>query len=282
MKKANLKSAKVPYMKSTPKAGAKREVEEKEVVVVAVPAAVSKDGKKRTKSETVASEEKQQLEDSKKQGQRLFSEESEIELLKGMVDFADKTRKNFKDDLDGFYEYVKKELDVAFSKSQLLTKVKNLKRKYTKNVEKVKKGEELKPLDKKLYDLSGKIWGGGGAVKSVSNRGIDVAGKSNGKRKRVRKEHIFKNEEEMCDATTKEAEVDSLSLIELMKSSAGYVLNEELIKRGWNSISKDKRMKMNEQWESLLLDEVKLNLRRLELARLHGQLVLDAFGASSH
>ncbi|KAL9689828.1 hypothetical protein QQ045_010218 [Rhodiola kirilowii] len=128
-------------------------------------------------------------EELKKQGQRVFSDESEFVILKGMEEFISKYGKDFIADFNELYEYVKTGLNVDVSNSQLMTKIQNLKKKYRKNDEKVKNGEELKPRDQTLYDLSKKIWGNWD-VKTVSVVVSDVASSSNGRAKRVKKKKV--------------------------------------------------------------------------------------------
>ncbi|EOA28832.1 hypothetical protein CARUB_v10025071mg [Capsella rubella] len=108
---------------------------------------------------------------------RIFSEEDEVVLLKGIIDFTGKNG-NPTENMDVFYEYVKKSISFNVTKDQLVTKVRNLKRKFDEKILKsLDKGitEEdqivfSKAFDKRCFDLSRKIWGIDGVLPSKSKK----------------------------------------------------------------------------------------------------------------
>ncbi|KAG5524743.1 hypothetical protein RHGRI_031425 [Rhododendron griersonianum] len=103
---------------------------------------------------------------------RLWSEGDEVMILEGLMDF--------KSDMGGLYEVIKKSLSVDASKSQFLDKIRKLKRKYSPNVERGDKAVLSTPHEHKCFELSKKMWGGG----KENNNGGDGNGKNVGKKAR--------------------------------------------------------------------------------------------------
>ncbi|KAM4113042.1 hypothetical protein ACJW30_05G188000 [Castanea mollissima] len=100
--------------------------------------------------------------DEKKLFQRLWSDENEIELLKGMLDYTALRGADPAADAAAFFEFVKKSLHVEVTKAQLVDKMKRLRKKYNNNAGRGKKGKDptfSKPHEQKTYELSKKIWG---------------------------------------------------------------------------------------------------------------------------
>lgn len=106
---------------------------------------------------------------------RLWSEDDEIAILQGMVDYWSKKGADPYADMGAFHEFIKESLHVDVSKNQLTDKIRRLKKKYQNNVE--KNGEDAvfsRPHEYKSFELSKKIWGGAG-----SGSGVDDSAKSN-------------------------------------------------------------------------------------------------------
>ncbi|KAL1192916.1 putative transcription factor [Cardamine amara subsp. amara] len=134
-----------------------------------------KSGKKRagegTSTEVNAKKAKKGEENKKSHFQRLWSEEDEISLLQGMIDYKADTGKSPYDDMNGFFEFMKKAISFEVSKVQFGDKIRGLKKKY---LGKSKKGKEViftKAHDKNCLKLATHIWGSDGlglesAVKS--------------------------------------------------------------------------------------------------------------------
>ncbi|KAI9391649.1 hypothetical protein POPTR_007G119800v4 [Populus trichocarpa] len=97
--------------------------------------------------------------------QRLWSDEDEIVMLNGMVEYQIEKGKNPFADNGDFHGFVKKSLHVDATNNQFLDKIRRLKKKYFTDVEKNEKEiDEIfsKPHDLECVELAKKIWGAGG------------------------------------------------------------------------------------------------------------------------
>ncbi|KAJ0075136.1 hypothetical protein Patl1_34633 [Pistacia atlantica] len=78
-------------------------------------------------------------------------------------------------DTNAFHDFIKKSLHVDFTKTQLMDKIRRLKKKYENNLGRGNKGEDRnvsKLHERHAYDLSKKLWGNGstnGVLESVEN-----------------------------------------------------------------------------------------------------------------
>ncbi|KAI8530687.1 hypothetical protein RHMOL_Rhmol11G0078900 [Rhododendron molle] len=141
--------------KETPESESSEDEEEQEVQEVE-----EKTAKKKAKV-VVEEEEKKSVGATN----RLWSKEDEISILKGLIDFQSKNGSDTYPDMGEFHELIKESLSVDVSKNQFVDKIRKLKRKYSTNVE---KAVFPRPLERKCFELSNKIWGGG-----KENNGID-------------------------------------------------------------------------------------------------------------
>ncbi|XP_010241034.1 PREDICTED: probable transcription factor At1g11510 [Nelumbo nucifera] len=100
--------------------------------------------------------------DAKKQlFQRLWSEDDEIIILKGIIDYSRKSTDPWTD-MAGFHEFIKKVLHVDVNKNQLADKIRRLKKKYKTNVGRGQGGNDplfSKSHESNVFELSKKIWG---------------------------------------------------------------------------------------------------------------------------
>ncbi|KAF7823099.1 STOREKEEPER protein-like [Senna tora] len=105
--------------------------------------------------------------------QRLWNEEDEIAILKGFIDYQSKKGTDPGADMLLFHEYIKNNLHAEVSKIQLSSKLRNLKKKFLRNIEKVENGKDLafsKPVDHKIFELSKKVWGSAATANGVDKR----------------------------------------------------------------------------------------------------------------
>lgn len=106
-------------------------------------------------------EEKKPLDDSRRLFQRLWTDEDEIELLQGFLDYTTQRGSSHHNDTALFYDQIKSKLQLEFNKNQLVEKLRRLKKKYRNVLNKISAGKELSfksPHDQATFEISRKIW----------------------------------------------------------------------------------------------------------------------------
>ncbi|CAJ2648814.1 unnamed protein product [Trifolium pratense] len=207
-------------------------------------------------------------EDSKKSTQRLFSEQDELTILKGLADFISKTKKDPLKDALAFHGFVKKWLSAEASSAQLKRKVRTLKKKFETS------DSFTKPHDKKAFEFFKKVWGNTGANEAEEN------GKVNGKS--VKKELVISTKKEA--AKVKTVVDNSLIVSELIRFgvvAGSSVLNKDALERGLELIEESKRVEFVEKWKQVQIAEMELLVRRSQLAKEQFNLLLQALKKSS-
>lgn len=122
--------------------------------VIADPSPVFKTGG----IDTVMVEKKPVIDDSRRLFQRLWTDEDEIELLQGFLEY---TTHHAQYDTALFYNQIKSKLQLDFNKNQLVEKLRRLKKKYRNVVNKTSSGKEFcfkSPHDQATFGISRKIW----------------------------------------------------------------------------------------------------------------------------
>uniref|UniRef100_A0A5B6YM87 Putative mediator-associated protein 1 n=1 Tax=Davidia involucrata TaxID=16924 RepID=A0A5B6YM87_DAVIN len=218
--------------------------------------------------------------------QRLWSEEDEIAVLNGMIDYTAKKGADPVADMNAFHDFIKNKLHIInVSKTQLSDKVRRLKKKYENNARKGKKGGGertlSKPHDQKAYELSKKIWGRGEALPNAN--GGDVGGIDNEKEKKNQNESISRplGLNGSKEASKLEVEQDA-TLPWLVPRIGDSRLEEEIIRDGLELIEGTERQELEEKWKHLRVEEVELYLKRVELIREQTKLVLEVLKSSGH
>ncbi|KAJ6724607.1 hypothetical protein OIU85_022517 [Salix viminalis] len=218
-------------------------------------------------------------EDSKKQlFQRLWTEDDEISLLQGIIDFVAEKGVDPLKDTNAFFDFIKQSLHFDVSMSQLKDKICRLRKKF-KNQVKGKKGENkvfTKPHDQKGFDLSKYIWGSEGCIKATN---FNDNKKGNGKKLEALKADlgIDAGEERM------EVEMENDSIVKKVlkfdrKASVGTM--EDYVGRcGLDFMHGVKKEEMEEKWRKLHIAELELFLKRNELLGEQGKIMLSALKA---
>ncbi|KAF8091879.1 hypothetical protein N665_0433s0044 [Sinapis alba] len=103
------------------------------------------------------------IDDSRRLFQRLWTDEDEMELLRGFLDYITTHRGNSSHppDTAPFYELIKSKLQLEFNKNQLVEKLRRLKKKYRNVMSKIGLGKEVffkSPHDQSTFEVSRKIW----------------------------------------------------------------------------------------------------------------------------
>ncbi|KAJ6292915.1 hypothetical protein OIU78_024988 [Salix suchowensis] len=218
-------------------------------------------------------------EDSKKQlFQRLWTEDDEISLLQGMIDFVAENGVDPSKDTNAFLDFIKQSLHFDVSISQLKDKISRLRKKF-KNQVKGKKGENKvfsKPHDQKGFDLSKYIWGSEGCIKATN---FNDNKKGNGKKLEELKADlgIDAGEERM------EVEMENDSIVKKVlkfdrKASVG-TMEDYVGRRGLDFMHGVKKEEMEEKWRKLHIAELELFLKRNELLGEQGKIMLSALKA---
>lgn len=236
---------------------------------------------------SVVEEVKKTGEDEKKQlFQRLFTEDDEIAVLKGMLDYIVKKGDPFAD-TNAFHDFVKKSLHTDVSKSQLMYKIRRLKKRF-ENAGKGKHGEDRvfsNPHGQKIFELSKKIWGKEGLTGKLEAS----AAKSNGKKKGNSKALDLDGlKAELVSSPVKKMDaLDDGEPMEVDKKSWGGSLFDknfcvgglevEILKHGLDMIEGEKKEALEEKWRKLQVAELELFLKRNELVKEQAELILEAY-----
>ncbi|KAK1428458.1 hypothetical protein QVD17_17293 [Tagetes erecta] len=117
------------------------------------------------RSDAIVEAKKPTLDDSRRLFQRLWTDEDEIELLQGFLEYTIQRGTNNSShhhhDTAAFYDQIKGKLQLEFNKNQLVEKLRRLKKKYRNVLTKISSGKEYvfkSPHDQATFDLSCKIW----------------------------------------------------------------------------------------------------------------------------
>lgn len=111
--------------------------------------------------------------ESRRLFQRLWTDEDEIELLQGFLEYTTSRgviNSSHHHDTTAFYDQIKSKLQLDFNKNQLVEKLRRLKKKYRNVMNKMGSGKEYvfkSPHDQATFEISRKIWGGSGVGASI-------------------------------------------------------------------------------------------------------------------
>ncbi|TMX02096.1 hypothetical protein EJD97_022582 [Solanum chilense] len=122
------------------------------------------------------------FDESRKLFQRLWTDEDEIELLRGFLDYTTQRGLNTSSpqhhyDTTAFYEQIKTKFQLDFNKNQLVEKLRRLKKKYRTVVSKMGSGKDFvfkSAHDQVTFDISNRIWSTGGSYARSSPGGGSV------------------------------------------------------------------------------------------------------------
>ncbi|KAK6915465.1 GLABROUS1 enhancer-binding protein family [Dillenia turbinata] len=107
--------------------------------------------------------------ESRRLFQRLWTDEDEIELLQGFLNYTtQRGTQNSSHHLDTslFYDRIRGKLQLDFNKNQLVEKLRRLKKKYRNVLNRISSGKEFAfktPHDQTTFEISRKIWSGLGS-----------------------------------------------------------------------------------------------------------------------
>ncbi|CAK9320964.1 unnamed protein product [Citrullus colocynthis] len=242
---------------------------------------------------------KKSVDESKKLFQRLWSEDDEIAILNGMIDYSARKGADPALDMNAFHDFIKKSLHVDVTKAQLVDKIRRLKKKYRNNADRGKKGADptfSKPHEQKGFELSKKIWGGEGIFRTPVVE--QPKPNANGTPKKNQRGNTSKTlaslKAELLPSPDASKEDDKMKIddseapsgcmdgfVAFERSLGAVGLPESFLKPGLELIGQSKRTELEEEWKKLHLAELELFLKRTELIRDQTKLILDAYKSSS-
>ena len=265
---------------------AKRSKSEKPIAVTK-PKAVKK---RPIETTSVSAKRARTAEEAKKPSsfQRLWSEEDEVSLLQGMIDFKADSGKNPYEDMDRFYELASKSISFEASKIQFVDKIRSLKRKY---MGKAKHGAEslTKAHDIDCLKLATCIWGlplDSSAKKLGKEEEQVVAPESaNGDKVEEDREVLVsggeKDKEVLINGggASKSHGVRADDWFEdsfLVGSIAGLGVSEQFVKQKWSMVTVETKKRMAEKWKLLQAKEMELVLHKTDFMREIGSVIAEA------
>ncbi|XP_031248065.1 probable transcription factor At1g61730 [Pistacia vera] len=247
-----------------------------------------KDSKRAKKKEMGADpdeeDQKKPGEDTKKLQpfQRVWSDEDEIAVLKGLIDFTTKKGMDPYQDTNAFHDFIKKSLHVEFTRIQVKEKIRRLKKKYENNLG--KKGEDTtfsKLHEQEAYDLSRKLWGNG-STSSV----FESVAKSNNKAKKNQNQKGSSESLAFCKADLNDGAKGTKMDIDNDKKGSLHLfdtgLEEFVINQGLDMIGGAKKAELEERWKKLQIAQLQLFVERTDLIKEQTELVFRAMKSFGH
>ncbi|KAG6414258.1 hypothetical protein SASPL_126976 [Salvia splendens] len=181
--------------------------------------------------------------------QRIWSEDDEIVILKGMIDYLATYKTDPTQDIDVFHSFIKEDLQADGSRTQLLDKIRRMRKKFER---KIKNGREMtfsKPHEHSVYDLSKMIWGN-------KEKAIVVRGSSS-----------KKESEEVLEKKRKRVNLNN---------RGAMTVEERMLMDGGNLFESGQGRKGEKEWKKLRVEELQNYLKHLEVRVAQTKLVLGA------
>ncbi|XP_057963263.1 STOREKEEPER protein-like [Malania oleifera] len=255
---------------TTPKrsASAKRPIE----------SAIDAKGPKRTRKKIT---DENAEEDTGKRSRVLWSGENEHALLKGTSEYITKKGVDPSSDMNAFHDFMKKFLQPNVTKIQLGDKLRNLKKKYESNAGKGKRGEDVafsKPHEQKTYELSKKIWGGGGESVNGAEQSV-VDGKRQNSKSLV---SLLSDPREASKTGDEDDSVSAPSLTEYLTfaKKEGMNLQEAAMEKLVGLLGSGKLAELDEKWKKLQVAEMEVFLMKLDLVKEQTTAIIQALKTS--
>ncbi|KAG6423478.1 hypothetical protein SASPL_113874 [Salvia splendens] len=201
---------------------------------------------------------------------RLWSNEDEIAVLNGMIEFKIAKGSSPSADMGAFYSFIKGKLKVDFSRDQLRSKITRMKKRFLNALKKGEKGSDpvfSKPHEDMAFVLSKKIWGKSVDVKKKLDE--DVVDE----REVVERE----GDGEGVDFWSKYPNINAS--FDNMKASfpslVAPVAGMSLLKERLSLIGNVKAKELDDKWKQLLGEKTELDYKILILMKEQVQMALD-------
>ncbi|KAL1531270.1 putative transcription factor [Salvia divinorum] len=181
--------------------------------------------------------------------QRVWSEEDEIIILRGMIDFNLKFNSDPIAESNMFHSFIKEDLLVDGSRTQLADKMRRLKKKFEKKRRNGKKMNFSNPHERSVFDLSKIIWGS--KEKQIVVNGGVVNGKEGG------------------EVEKKRRRLD-------LNYQGPTTMEERMLMDGGDMFESGQGLEGEKEWKKLRAGELQNHLKHLEIRVAQTKLVLGA------
>ncbi|KAG7579774.1 GLABROUS1 enhancer-binding protein family [Arabidopsis thaliana x Arabidopsis arenosa] len=199
--------------------------------------------------------------------QRLWTDEDEISLLQGMIDFKAETGTSPYDDMNKFFDIAKESISFDVSKNQFGDKIRGLKKKY---FGKRKKKSVESDHDKKCLELAKSIWGldgigvVGSPVKSKKKKDESVV-KANGKEKNL--ESLVEEDKEVGILGGDSESSNWFDKSFLVRVVASLGVDECIVKWKWSKVSVETKKKIEEKMKLVEAKEFELLSQKVDILK---------------
>ncbi|KAK6141148.1 hypothetical protein DH2020_025106 [Rehmannia glutinosa] len=185
-------------------------------------------------------------------------------------------------DMEAFYNFIKKKLLVDFSKEQLKTKIRGMKKRFLNALKKTENGGDpvfSKPHEDKAFELSKKIWGGNNeGIKNGENAKKDIVVKA--------EEVVVDNKLEIVKKEEDGEGGDFWSKYPLFSASFGNMASNfpsldmsesmmSFVMKKLSSIGNDKAKELEEKWRQLIKEEAEVKFKMLTLMQEQVKMAFD-------
>ncbi|CAI9787900.1 unnamed protein product [Fraxinus pennsylvanica] len=212
--------------------------------------------------------------------QRLWSEDDEIVILKGMTDYVVKKKSDPAADLNAFRDFIKKDLNVDVTKVQLQDKIRRLKKKYDKNKSKEKQGKKrtlAKAHEQEVYELSKKIWGKNNGNYSGGEAFENPKGNGSAVRKTLSNRTVKVECGDLKEAKREEIENGDIKMVAVKSENLeGANVGKQGLKSEAELFESDKMVKIARERRKLEMEEAELYVKKLGFMWMQMKEVLDA------
>ncbi|KAJ0254437.1 hypothetical protein HA466_0109250 [Hirschfeldia incana] len=184
---------------------------------------------------------------------RIWNEEDELIVLKGLVDYPAKTGNEPNSNWADFYRFLGDPITAKFSKDQVLTKIRKLKGKFNVSMQKRNTSKS------EAFLLSKTIWGGPNESDQSDNH--------------IKNGEEMANDEPSNEVTRAEFEGNDESwavrdAFETMVSKGLSDYQKKLQLEKLMNLGSGKRKELSDEWKELCAEEFKLNIKRFKLSAM--------------
>ncbi|XP_076959413.1 GLABROUS1 enhancer-binding protein-like [Bidens hawaiensis] len=224
--------------------------------------------------------------------QRLWSEENEVELIQGMIDYVKAKGKDPAADVNDFHEFVKQSLHVDVNDRQMLAKARRLKKKFENNVARVETKGKVRsfsnPHEKKMYELSKHLWGsdGGSSNNNIWNVGLSSCSKKVKVKVNVtpksRKLVVPENGNDgvMKSVQVQQTQAKAVDGLGVLGSLGLPFTDEAIMRKGLELVSGAKKLEMEEKWKDLKMQELQHFMKKVDVLKEQAEIVFNAIAKS--